>query len=97
MKYRIRYLPDTVEDRANIRDYLSQYYKGTAKRFFDLLKKKIARLKDYPYSCPIYEDDPDYHRLVVGDFLVFYVVNEDEKIVEIHRVFHGSLDIRQKL
>ena len=97
MKYRIRYLPDTVTDREAIKDYLSRYYAGTVKRFFALLKEKIARLKEYPYSCPIYEDDPDYRRLVVGDYLVFYMVREDAKIVEIHRIFHGSRDISKQL
>jgi plasmid stabilization system protein ParE len=62
-----------------------------------LLKKKTNRLKTHPYSCPVYEDVPDYRKLVVGDYLVFYIVNEDAKIVEIHRIFHGSRDIRQHL
>lgn len=53
--------------------------------------------RDFPYSCPIYEDDPDYRTLVVGDYLVFYMVNEDDKIVEIHRIFHGSKDTKQQL
>jgi len=97
MKYQIKYLPDSAVDRSEIRDYLSQYYKSTIKNFFDLLRKKIARLKEFPYSCPIYEDDPDYRILVVGDYLVFYIVNEADRIVEIHRIFHGSQDIRRHL
>jgi len=97
MKYRIRYLPDTITDRDEIREYLSQYYESTAKQFFALLKEKIARLKDFPYSCPSYENDPDYRRLVVRDYLVFYIVNETDKIIEIHRIFHESRDIRQHL
>ena len=97
MKYQIKYLPDTVEDRETISTYLSQFYKGTATKFFALLKKKTERLKDFPYSCPQYEDDPDYRRLVVGDYLVFYMVNENKRIVEIHRIFHGSQDIKRQL
>ena len=95
MMYRIRFLPETVADRENIRAYLSQYYEDTVTKVFRLLKEKIARLKKFPYSCPIYEDDPDYRKLVVGDYLVFYMVDEDKKTVEIHRIFHGSQDIRQ--
>ena len=97
MKYRIRYLPETVSDRNDIKAYLSQYYENTAKKFFAIMKNKIARLKDFPYSCPIYEDDPDYRKLTVGDYLVFYMVKEEEKIVEIHRMFHGSRDIKSHL
>ena len=97
MKYRIKYLPDAVTDRNEIKSYLSQFYKSTANDFFALLKKKTAQLKDYPCSCPKYEDDPDYRVLVVGDYLVFYMVDDGHKIVEIHRIFHGSKDIRRHL
>ena len=97
MRYRIRYLPDTVADRREIRAYLSQYYASTVAAFFHALKEKTERLKEFPYACPVYEDDPDYRMLVVGDYLVFYMVNEDKKTVEIHRMFHGSRDIKRQL
>ena len=97
MKYQVKYLPDTVTDREEIRKYLAQFYKNTAKTFFALLRKKISYLKDFPYSCPTYEYDIDYRKLVVGDYLVFYMVDEDSKTVEIHRIFHGTQDIKQHL
>ena len=97
MKYRLRYLDDTTTDRDNIKIYLSQFYAGTVNKFFELLKKRTAKLKSYPFSCPVFEDDPDYRKLVVGDYLVFYMVNEDEKIVDIHRILHTSRDISRYL
>jgi len=97
MKYKIKYLPDVVTDRDEIKMYLSQYYESTVRNFFDLLREKITRLKEYPYSCPAYEHDPDYRKLVVGDYLVFYMVNEPDKTVEIHRIFHGTQDVRRHL
>jgi len=97
MKYRIRFLPDAKTDLTDIKTYLNQFYIGTTKRFLTLLKKKITRLRDFPYSCPAYEDDPDYRKLAVGDYLAFYMVNEDENFVEVHRIFHGSRDIKQHL
>ena len=95
--FQLKYLPDAVTDRATIETYLSQYYKGTAKKFFDLLKKKTSRLKEFPYSCSVYTDDPDYRRLVVGEYLVFYIVNEEYRTIEIHRIFHGTQDIKRFL
>jgi len=97
MKTEVIYLPEAISDQANIKKYLSQFYPGTSQGFFSLLKKKIARLKTYPYSCPVYEDDPDYRRLVVEDYLVFYMIVESAKRVEIHRILHGSRDIGQHL
>ena len=97
MKYRLKYMEDTVSDRDHIKAHLSKSYPGTTGRFFTLLKKKTARLKSYPESCPIYENDPDYRKLVVGDYLVFYMINDNDKVVEIHRILHGSMDISQHL
>ena len=97
MNYRIRYLPETLKDKAEIKQYLSQYYASTVKKFFALLKKRIAQVKQFPYSSPVYEDDADYRRLVVGDYLVFYMIDEANKIVEIHRIFHGLKDIRSQI
>ena len=97
MKYRIRYLSESLTDREAIKSYLSQYYNSTVTKFFKLLKKKIDRLKRFPYSCPVYDDDPDYRVLIVGNYLVFFMINEDEEIVEIHRIFHGAQDIGKHL
>ncbi|MDR2599925.1 MAG: type II toxin-antitoxin system RelE/ParE family toxin [Oscillospiraceae bacterium] len=97
MRTEVIYLPKAISDQADIKTYLSQFYPGTAKRFFTLLKKKISRLKTHPYSCPVYEDVPDYRKLVVGNYLVFYVVSENKEIVEVHRILHGSRDISQHL
>ena len=71
MVYRIKFMEDTVADRDHIKAYLSKFYPGTEKRFFSLLRKKIARLKSFPFSCLEYEDDVDYRILVVNDYLVF--------------------------
>ena len=97
MKYRIKYLPDTVIDREEIKTYLSQFHGSTVKKFFVLLRRKTSQLKNFPYSCPVYELDTDYRKLVVGDYLVFYMVNEEAKTVEIHRIFHETQNVKQLL
>jgi len=93
MKYRIKYLPTFPEDRDVIKAHLSQFYPGTEKRFFSLLKKKISRLKDFPHMCPVYELDPDYRKLVAGQYIVLYTLDENKAIIEIHRMLPGSWDI----
>ena len=97
MKFRVIYLPQTIKDREEIKSYLSQFYKGTSKRFFALLKTKISMLKNFPLSCPAYEGNSRYRKLVVGDYLVFYVVHENAKVVEIHYIIHGSRNLTNLL
>jgi len=97
VKYRLKFLPETVADRERIRNYLSQFYPNTAKKFFANLKSKTTRLKTFPYSCPVYDDDTSYRKLVVDEYLVFYVVNDDDHIVEVHRIFHGTQNLSDHL
>ena len=97
MRYAIKYLPTFSSDRDAIRVHLSQYYAGTEKRFFTLLRKKISRLRDFPAMCPIYEIDPVYRKLVVGQYIVLYTLDESRAIIEIHRILPGSWDILKHL
>jgi len=93
MSFRIKYMRQALIDLEDIRAILSRYYKGTKKRFFRLLKDKTSNISEHPHMCPVYEYDPDYRRMVVGDYLVFYIVDEERKMVEIHRILHGSQNI----
>ena len=95
--YRLKFLPAAKSDRVAIRKYLAQFYDNTVHNFFTLLKTRLSQLKQFPFSCPLYEDAHDYRMMTVGDYLVFYKVNEAEKIVEVHRIFHHSRNISQHL
>ena len=97
MIFKITYLPESRDDAIEIRKYLEQFYKGTGKKFFALLKKRINSLKSSPYLAQQYEEWPPYRRLVVGDYLVFYKVDEERNLVEIHRILHGSREIDRYL
>ena len=97
VKYQIKYFSEFESDMAVIDEYLRQFHGKAVQKFHVLLKKKTAQLKQFPYSCPMYDDDPYYRQLVVGDYLVFYTVNDEDKIVEMHRVFHGSQDITRNI
>lgn len=74
MKYRIRYMPDTVEDREKTKPIFPNTTRVLQKGS-SLFKKKTSRLEDFPYFYPVYEDDTDYRMLEVGDYLVLYIVD----------------------
>ena len=93
MNYRVIYLPESRNDTREIRQYLTQYYRSTSKSFFTLLRKRINSLKSNPFIAQQYPEKPSYRRLVVEDYIVFYKVFEDRKLVEIHRILHGSREI----
>ena len=97
MTYKIKYLPLAVEDLSEIARYLSGFYPKTASRVLKELREKIAKLGDAPRMCEVYRLDPAYRRLVVDQYLVFYRVNDENKIVEIHRVLRGAWNLPQYL
>ena len=97
MTYKIRYLPLAVQDLNDIARYLSGFYPKTASKELKEMRERITKLGDNPKMCEIYPLDPVYRKMVVDQYLVFYRVNEETGIVEIHRVLRGSWNLPQYL
>ena len=97
--YRIRYLPIAQKDLQDIILYALDNLKSpkAAMDFIDALDKSILRLKEYPYSCKLYQPqellDSEYRFLPVKNYLVFYVVTENT--VEIHRIVYAKMDLEK--
>lgn len=91
-KYKVVFLPAADKNLVDIDNYLNQFYPNTAANFFSKLDKKISHLQTNPYTGAIYICNENYRKLTVGDYLVFYVVDEKKNTVEVHRVLHGSRD-----
>jgi addiction module RelE/StbE family toxin len=97
MGYKLRYLDLAKIDVKEIKEYLTQFYPSTPAKFLTALKEKITSLSDMPYRYEAYADNPAYRKLSVYDYLVFYKVDEENKVVKIHRVLHGARDISRYL
>jgi plasmid stabilization system protein ParE len=85
LNYTVRFSPFAKEDKKSIKTYLSKFYPGTARRFSASLKKHIANLKDNPYIYPEYPENPNYRRMFVGNYIVFYKINEAEEKMDVFR------------
>ncbi|PUU89542.1 MAG: RelE/StbE family addiction module toxin, partial [Halanaerobium sp.] len=59
----------------------------------DKIDENISQLKDFPYKGKKPDDEnlnsKGYQILVIGSYLVFYVIFQREKIVEIKRIIRG--------
>ena len=97
MVFRVIFLEEAEADMDAIEEYLSQYYESTVRNFFNKLKEQVFMLEDTPYMCQPYEEDPFFRRMVVGDYLLFYSVDESRNLVPIHRIFHHSRNISRQL
>lgn len=94
-KYKLRYLPLALADLLDIAAYIREnlHAPQAATELIDKLGVAISRLERFPHSGHPYVSgklQDSYRRLVVGNYLIFYVVNEEEGIVEIRRIMYGK-------
>ncbi len=97
--HKIRYLPIAQKDLQDIVFYILENLKSSkaAIDFIDTLDESILRLKQYPYSCTLYQPkeplESEYRFLLVRNYLIFYVVTEN--IVEIHRIVYARMNLEK--
>jgi addiction module RelE/StbE family toxin len=92
--YEVVYLPAAKKDLNEIISYIQTDAPEAALNFLDKIDENISHLKHFPYKGKKPEDESlkskGYQMLVIGNYLVFYVVFENKKIVEIRRIIHGK-------
>lgn len=93
-KYQIKYLPIAEKDLKEIISYIQTDNPNAALNLLDDIDKSISQLKDFPYKGKSPEDNylqsKGYRMLVIKNYIVFYVVNENINEVEIRRILHGK-------
>ena len=70
----------------------------TAAKLVDRLYGALEPLADMPYRYPLSRDaflaKQGFRVIVVGNYLVFYVIDEAEKKVIVHRALYGKRNYR---
>lgn len=60
----------------------------------DKIETSIMRLKAFPFSCTLVLDkhlqERGYRKLPVDNYIVFYLINENEGQVIIMRILYGA-------
>ena len=95
--YRPKHLPKAIDDIFRIEDYLNEHSPTAANEFTELVGKRVECLMDLPYSCPAYERDPFFRKMVLGSYILFYSVDDKRELVVIHRIFHRAQNIDQHM
>lgn len=97
MGYRVRFLPQATIDRDQIDLYLEEIAPEKSIAFFVLLKSKIQALKRNPRMYREYEEVPSYRMMGVLDYIVFYVVKDENKTIEVHRILWAGMNLPRHL
>jgi len=93
MKYKIEFSNFAKADLIQTKNYLSQFYPGTVKRFIDEFNKHKRIIEESPHAFPIHRHVPQCRHFSVKDYIVFYHVIDQTQRVEIYRILRGSCDI----
>lgn len=63
--------------------------------------KEIDKIVVFPYGNSIYSTkhklNNEYRKIKVKKYLIFYTINEENKIITIMRILHEKLDINNIL
>ncbi|AGA68229.1 addiction module toxin, RelE/StbE family [Desulfitobacterium dichloroeliminans LMG P-21439] len=93
-KFRIEYLPIAEKDLTEILEYIQIDNPTAALNLLNEIDEAISKLSHFPYIGSIPKDQRlillNYRMLIVANYLVFYVVLDEENVVEIRRVLHGK-------
>lgn len=89
---RVRLSPGALADLDAIHIYIARHNPAAADDVIRRIQARILALESEPFIGQARPElRPDLRNLVVGNYLVFYLVADD--LVEIVRVLHGAQDL----
>ncbi len=102
-KWNITVTPEFRDDIRNIHSYISceLLEPESARNVTDRILKAVGSLSELPLRYPLYEKEPWYSRglrkMSVGNYVVFYLTNEESSTVIVLHVFYAGRNIEKGL
>lgn len=102
-RYCIRYTPLAYEDLDAIDDYIGKTLDNpsAAKRLLEKMERSLHRLKQFPRLGAEVEDiylaSRGYRKLVVENYLIFYIIHETQQEIVVMRILYGAREYRNLL
>lgn len=99
-KYEVEYLQIFKDDLNEIVSYivLELKDKNASHKLIDDIQKKIELIKTNPQMYQYYDFikslKEKYRCFVVGNYIVFYFINKDEKIITIYRIIYNKRNLK---
>ncbi len=101
--YTLEYLPVAKRDMTEIAKYISIKLANPAAavNLADKMVEEAEKLTDMPYKCSMYIPPKplkfEYRKLLVNNYIMFYYIDEDKKLITIARVIYAKRDFRKLL
>lgn len=94
--YSVKMTPKAADDLDNIYRYISEelFATSSAANILEKIEKEIMGLREFPFSCNYVVDEylrnKGYRKLIVDNYVAFYLIEEEKKQVNIMRVLYGK-------
>jgi len=101
--YNIKFTPKANDDLEEIFYYIATklFADEAAVKLLDNIETSINRLAKFPLSCEYVSDkhlnSRGYRKLLVDNYIVFYLINEEEKQIVIMRILYGASNYKDIL
>ncbi len=96
--YRLRYLPSADADMAEAEAYWNERSSAAADKLAEALLQKTETLISNPFMYKVYKERPYFRCMPLPyKYLCFYHVDDDAKVISVHRILRGMMDIENKL
>lgn len=101
--YEIEVLPSARRDMVAVVSYISHELSNPAAayRLANEMYAAMDSLAAFPYTNVVFQTirplKHDYRRLKVGNYLIFYHVDEDKKLVTVSRVIYARRDYKKMM
>jgi len=96
--YKINLAKTMKTDFGRITQYIRDelYNSGAAEKFATNTGKKLENLNPFPKKYTVHESvnslDYEYRRFIVGNYIVFYTIDEENNKISIIRILHERQD-----
>jgi len=97
-KYRVDVSEPAENDLRDIVRYISAQLNApiNALKMMDTIEKAAASLADMPQRCPLVTDQRlaamGYRKLIVKNHIVFFTIDETNKVVDVERILYTRRD-----
>lgn len=101
--YSIALRPIAFKDLDSIGDYITNTLMApeSAEKLIDKIFAQFERLKCFPFSGNILKSEipleETYRTCIVDNYIIFYIIDEDNQLITIMRILFGSSDYIQLL
>lgn len=97
-QYRVDVSDPAENDLVDIVRYIASQLSApiSALNIIELLEEAMAGLSDMPQRCPLVADERlsqmGYRKLTIKNYVVFFSIDEKNKVVDVERILFGRRD-----